>query len=78
VSPRVRYGMACLLVRDVMGSVSCSDEWEISVVTHLGSHGARGAVVLRTSPENLSNVMVPRTTLAKTGIRHIVNLYNCM
>jgi hypothetical protein len=40
--PRVRYGMACLLIRDAMGSVPCSDEWEIGVVTHPGSHGARG------------------------------------
>jgi hypothetical protein len=44
--PRVRYGTACLLIRNVVGSVSCSDEWEISVVTHLGSHGARGVMVL--------------------------------
>jgi hypothetical protein len=46
VPPRVRYGTACLLIRDVVGSVPCSDEWEIGVVTHLGSHGARGIVVL--------------------------------
>jgi hypothetical protein len=26
VPPRVRYGMACLLIRDVVGSVPCSDE----------------------------------------------------
>jgi hypothetical protein len=45
VSPHVRYGMACLLIRDVVGSVSCSDEWEIGVVTRLGSHGARGVMV---------------------------------
>jgi hypothetical protein len=45
VSPCVRYGMACLLINDVMGSVSCSDEWEISVVTRLGSLGARGVMV---------------------------------
>jgi hypothetical protein len=45
VPPRVRYGMACLLIRDVVGSVPCSDEWEIGVVTHRGSHDARGAVV---------------------------------
>jgi hypothetical protein len=36
VPPRVRYGTACLLIRDVVGSVPCSDEWEIGVVTHLG------------------------------------------
>jgi hypothetical protein len=45
VSPRVRYGTACLLIRDDVGSVSCSDEWEFGVVTYLGSHGARGAEV---------------------------------
>jgi hypothetical protein len=26
VSLRVRYGMACLLIQDVVGSVPCSDE----------------------------------------------------
>jgi hypothetical protein len=26
VLPRVRYGMTCLLIRDVVGSVPCSDE----------------------------------------------------
>jgi hypothetical protein len=30
VLPRVRYGTACLLIRDVVGSVSCSDEWEVA------------------------------------------------
>jgi hypothetical protein len=34
VSPRIRYGTACLLIRDVVGSVPCSDEWEIGIVTH--------------------------------------------
>jgi hypothetical protein len=46
VPPRVRYGTDCLLIRDAVGSVPCSDEWEIGVVTRLGSHGARGGVVL--------------------------------
>jgi hypothetical protein len=45
VLPCVRYAMACLLIRDAVGSVSCSDEWEIGVVTRLGSHGVRGVVV---------------------------------
>jgi hypothetical protein len=45
VSPRVRYGTVFLLIRDAVGSVPCSDKWEISVITHLGSHGARGVVV---------------------------------
>jgi hypothetical protein len=46
VSPHVQYGTTCLLIRDVVGNVPCSDEWEIGVVTRLGSHGARGVVVL--------------------------------
>jgi hypothetical protein len=78
VPPHVRYGMACLLIRDVVGCVPCSDEWEIGVVTHLGSHGVRGAVVPCTNPRNLSIAMVPRTTLAKLDIRPIANLCNNM
>jgi hypothetical protein len=46
VPPRARYGTACLLIRGAMGSVRCSDEWEIGVVTRLGSHGATGILVL--------------------------------
>jgi hypothetical protein len=46
VPPCVRYRIACLLIRDAVGSVPCLDEWEIGVVTRLGSHGVRGAVVL--------------------------------
>jgi hypothetical protein len=46
VPPRVQYGTTCLLIRDAMVSVSCSDEWKIGIVTHLGSHGARGVTVL--------------------------------
>jgi hypothetical protein len=45
VPPRVRYGTACLLIRDVVASVSCSDEWEFGIVTRPGSHGARVVVV---------------------------------
>jgi hypothetical protein len=45
VLPRVRYGTACLLIRGDVGSVPCLDEWEIDIVTHLGSHGARGVMV---------------------------------
>jgi hypothetical protein len=43
--PRVHYGTACLLIRDAMGSVPCSDELKIGVVTRLGSHGIKGVVV---------------------------------
>jgi hypothetical protein len=45
VSQRVRYGTACLLISDAVGSAPFSNEWEIGVVTRLGSHGARGVVV---------------------------------
>jgi hypothetical protein len=45
VPPHVRYGMACLLIRGTVGGVPCSDEWEIGVVTRLGSHSARGVMV---------------------------------
>jgi hypothetical protein len=65
VSPCVQYGMDCLIIRDVMESVPCSDKWGFGVVTRLGSHGAIGAMVLH-------------TTLAKLGIRPIVNLCNDM
>jgi hypothetical protein len=47
VPPRVRYEIACLLIRDAVGSVPCLDDWEIGVVTRLDSHGARGVVVSR-------------------------------
>jgi hypothetical protein len=45
VPPHVWYGTAYLLIRGTVGSVPCLDQWEIGVVTHPGSHGARGAVV---------------------------------
>jgi hypothetical protein len=45
VPPHVRYGTTCLLIRDAVKSVPCSDEWEFVIVTHPGSHGARGVVV---------------------------------
>ena len=47
VPPRVRYGTACLLIRNVVGSVPCLDEWKFGVVTRAGSHGATGAMVPR-------------------------------
>jgi hypothetical protein len=56
VPPCVQYGTACLLIRDVVGSVPCSDEWEIGVVTHPGSHSARGVVVSRLHRETLALV----------------------
>jgi hypothetical protein len=56
--PLVRYETACLLIRDIVESVSCSDKWEIGIITLLGSHGAREAVVPCTTPGNLSIAMV--------------------
>jgi hypothetical protein len=46
VPPCVQYGMACLVIRDDVGSVPYSDKWEIGVVTRLGSHCVRGVMVL--------------------------------
>jgi hypothetical protein len=54
VPPRVWYRTTCLLIRDAVGSVTCSYEWKISVVTRLGSHGGRGAVVPRLPRETLT------------------------
>jgi hypothetical protein len=54
VSSRVRYETTCLLIRDVVESVPCSDEWEFGVVTRTGSHGARGALVPRLPQETLA------------------------
>jgi hypothetical protein len=54
VPPRVRYETTCLLIRDAVGSVPCSDECEFGVVTHPGSHGARGAMVPRLPRETLA------------------------
>jgi hypothetical protein len=54
VPPRARYGTTCILIRDAVGNVSCSYEREIGVVTHPGSHGARGAVVSRLPRETLA------------------------
>jgi hypothetical protein len=30
VPPRVWYGTTCLLIKDVVGTVPCSDEWEVA------------------------------------------------
>jgi hypothetical protein len=43
VPPRVWYGMTCLLIRDVVGSVPCSDEWEVAwsfTQAHMGQKGS--------------------------------------
>jgi hypothetical protein len=49
VPPRVQCGMACLLIRNVIGYVSCSVEWGLAslfvsyFVKMPEPHGARGA-----------------------------------
>jgi ABC-type dipeptide/oligopeptide/nickel transport system permease subunit len=30
VLPRVWYGTTCLLIRDIVGTVPCSDEWKLA------------------------------------------------
>jgi hypothetical protein len=43
VSPRVRYGTTCLLIRDAVGCVPCSDEWEVAwsfVQAHMVQEGS--------------------------------------
>jgi hypothetical protein len=47
VPPHVRYGTACLLIRDAVESVPYSNEWLFGIVTLSGSHGVRGAMVPR-------------------------------
>jgi hypothetical protein len=54
VPPRVRYGTAYLLIRDDVGKVPCSDEWEFGVVTRPVSYGARGAMVPRLPQKTLA------------------------
>jgi hypothetical protein len=54
VLPRVQYGTACLLIRDAVGSVPWSDEWEFGIVTCPGSHGARGVMIPRLPQETLA------------------------
>jgi hypothetical protein len=50
VSPHVQYGIACLIIRDVVGSVPCSDEWEIGVTWCKRGHGTTVGIVTRPGP----------------------------
>jgi hypothetical protein len=52
VTPRVRYGTTCLLIRYVVGCVSCSVEWDDSLLCDIlcelsEPHGAKGATLCR-------------------------------
>jgi hypothetical protein len=76
VLPHVWYETTCLLIRDVVGSVPCSNAWEVAwsfAQAHMVQEGP-----IATTPGNLSIDIVPHTTLAKPGIRPIVNLCNDM
>jgi hypothetical protein len=60
VLPCVQYGTACLLIRDAVASVSCSDEWKIGVVTRLGFTWCKRGCGTCTTSGNLSIAMVLR------------------
>jgi hypothetical protein len=77
VLPLVWYGMICFLIRDDVGSVPCSDEWEVAL-SFAQAHMVQEGLWYRDYPGNHSITMVPRTTLAKPAIRPIVNLCNGM
>jgi hypothetical protein len=74
VVSRVRYRMACLLIRDDTESVTYSDEWEV-VWSFTQAHMAQEGPWYRNYPGNLSIAIVPHTTIAKPSMRPIVN--NC-
>jgi hypothetical protein len=43
VPPCVRYGMTCLLIRNTIDKVSCSNEWGMAQCFAWYPHGASGA-----------------------------------
>jgi hypothetical protein len=45
VSPHVRYGMTCLLIRNTICSVSCLGEWAMAQYFALDPYGARWVFV---------------------------------
>jgi hypothetical protein len=79
VSLHVWYEMACLLIREVGGSVPYSDEWEVAW-SFAQAHMVQKGLWYRILPRKTLVIiaMVPRTTLVKPGIRPIVNLCNSM
>jgi hypothetical protein len=77
VPPRIRYGMACLLIRDAMRSVPCSDEWEVAWL-FAQAHMVQKGPWYHDYSENVSIPVVPRITLVEPSIRPIVDLCNSM
>jgi hypothetical protein len=84
VLPRVRYRAACLLIRNNVGCVSCSDEWRLAwdfTQAHMVQEGSRYHV---TTPGNLSTssgAVVPRIypgNHSKAWYTLIVHLCNDM
>jgi hypothetical protein len=77
VPPCVRYETACLLIRDVVGSVLLGwvRIWSSYSPRLTWCKRGRGTT---TTPRNLSNAIVLCTTLTKPGIRPVVNLHNSM
>jgi hypothetical protein len=45
VLPHVQYGMACLLIRNTIGSMSCSIEWRTMLEVTWDPLGASGPVL---------------------------------
>jgi hypothetical protein len=60
VSPRVWYGMICLLIRVAMGSVLCLNEWEVTWLFAQAYTMQERDVVPCTTLGHLSIAMVPR------------------
>jgi hypothetical protein len=45
VPPHIRYLMTCLLIRNIIGCVSCSEEWELAwyfIQAHIVQEGHVG------------------------------------
>jgi hypothetical protein len=75
VPPCVWYGMTYSLIRDVVESVSCSDEWEVAW-SFAQAHMMQEGLWYRILPWETLALLC--TTLAIPGMHPIVNLYNGM
>jgi hypothetical protein len=86
VSPRVRYGTTCLLIRYVIGCVSCSIEWGwhhtlwsyfvTYFVSYLNHMVQEGTYVRETS--TLQAETICSENHSKTWHTHVVDLCNSM
>jgi hypothetical protein len=67
VLPCVRHGMTCLLIRDVVGSVPCSNEWKVAwsfVQAHMVQDGPWYHVLPRETLAFLWYRILPELSLA--------------